>query len=71
MPIVSLNLILARGRDSGVIHELSNSIESLTNLLYRIKLECNNAPQVQWYAEKAEEPLQCLRDIVEREPRKT
>lgn len=52
------------GRFAGaVMHEIKNSLEALTNLVYLAKLEANDPERVKSYAQQAEEQLALVRSI--------
>ena len=56
--------------DSAVMHEISDAVEALSNLIYLIKADAGDAQKVRAYAASAEEPLKRLCEIVEREFRR-
>lgn len=57
--------------DSDAIHEFSNAVKALTNLIYLIKVDSHSPEKVQGYVKSAEEPLRKLRELIEQEKRRS
>jgi hypothetical protein len=51
-----------------IIHEMSNPVEAIVNLLYLIRLDSGNSIDVLKYLTQADAQVNCLIDILQRGP---